>query len=843
MTIWMAFLAISLCGQSAILEPMDENLHRLEGKARINKLTTLAGNYLGKDVDRALFYAREAEQQAIQIKDREGLAKALELLGRIFIKKKDWENALAAFNQALRAGRQLKEEERQAEALLGMGRVYQQTGEQVQAEESARNALRLAGALREAPLTARALRLLGDIYWAQEFYGKAIESYSASAEAFQKAHKPLMAAAVARQLGDVYAGVGDPEGALTQYRAALRAYKDARNDAETARTCQKIIEIHLNKGEAGQAQKYNDLAWELVQSLSDSIGQAECLINYAWIDRLSGYPANARAKLHKSAALLRQLRPRREVARLYEEIAAAFVELGDYKNAYHYGMAASDTNTRYLKIEKSDALLAQAEKHKLEIATLRRQHRSDILQQQQAFNHSTGKYLYALMALAGLWALTLLWANHRRKSYNQLLRKQKEEITILQEALNHQKIELETKDISLDLLNKKLLTEITEREKIEKSSFDRDQFLATMSSEMRAPLNTITGLSHVLLEDNPREDQIEHLRSLQFSANDLVVFINDVLDFSKIEAGKLHLEDREFEPEKIVGDVKKRFLQRAIDNDLLFNFFYDPKIPRTLLGDDVRLVQILTNLLSNTFRHTREGHVKLSVGLHELKAREVLLKLTIHGTDGGVDRSTVAEMFHPGRAGESGYEGYDRQQFSLAITKRLVELHNGVIDVEVTPGDSTQFTVLLPFRLVHNKNQVQQPKNGNSLNGTQILVVEDNKINQLVVSKILRKLGVKVALAANGLEALDKVETTDFDLILMDIQMPEMDGYRTTAEIRRHPNEAKRNVPIIALTASAFLTEKEKAVLFGMNDHIGKPFSPDELIDKISNCLTTGIRN
>jgi CheY-like chemotaxis protein len=180
------------------------------------------------------------------------------------------------------------------------------------------------------------------------------------------------------------------------------------------------------------------------------------------------------------------------------------------------------------------------------------------------------------------------------------------------------------------------------------------------------------------------------------------------------------------------------------------------------------------------------------------------------------------------------------RQLSLAITKRLVELQHGRLEIENIFGEATRFTVLMPFKKAFSvqNNVIQLDLTDYSqLQGAKVLVVEDNKINQLVVAKILARNGMEVLTADNGFLALEMVESNNFDLILMDIQMPEMDGYRTTAEIRNHPSSIKQNVPIIALTSSAFLTEKEKAVLFGMNDHVGKPFSPEELLEKIISCL------
>ncbi|HFA51787.1 MAG TPA: response regulator [Bacteroidetes bacterium] len=492
------------------------------------------------------------------------------------------------------------------------------------------------------------------------------------------------------------------------------------------------------------------------------------------------------------------------------------------------------------KKKMQDMLLDVTSKYNLKFNAQEKHFQEEIAVVKREEKEKAEFFLYAAIGMLLLLLGSVVLAFQNKKRYKNLLAQKEKEVNELEDEIGYKSVELETKSISLDLLNKKLVHEISAKEALERSSFARDRFLATMSNEMRNPLNSITGLTHVLLQNDPKPGQVEQLRSLQFSANDLVVFINDILDFSKIEAGKLDLEDRPFSPKELVREVAKRFESKADEKELRFNFYFDKKIPKTLLGDNARFHQILTNLLTNTLKYTRDGYVKLDVSLYELKAREAMLKVIVEGSDGGVDRRTIEEMFRPQNTMQPDFEGYDNQQFSLAITKRLVELQNGKIDVEVEQGEGTSFVVLLPFRLAlqkREKKKMEEIISPSSLAGTRILIVEDNKINQLVVSKILKRLDAKTTLANNGIEALEIIENQDFDLILMDIQMPQMDGYRATAEIRKHPDENKRQVPIIALTASAFLTEREKAVLFGMNDHVGKPFSPDELVEKINNCL------
>ena len=401
---------------------------------------------------------------------------------------------------------------------------------------------------------------------------------------------------------------------------------------------------------------------------------------------------------------------------------------------------------------------------------------------------------------------------------------------------------MEEKNASLDTLNHKLVEEMAERESIEQSSFARDRFLATMSHEMRTPMNIIIGLTHLLLEESPKPDQIEHLRTLQFSANNLVVFINDVLDFSKIEAGKLTLESRAFSLVDTFEDTKQRFHLPAKDKDVALNYNYDDKLPKKVMGDPVRLNQIMTNLVCNAVKFTERGAVNIDVKLHDLTGKDMTVVVIVEDSGIGMTPEKMNDLFlqTPVKTGDI-MEGYSSSGLGLAITKRLVDLQNGKLEVQSEIGRGTTFTVYLPFKQASEtddqKVTKKTPPTFDHLENNKILLVEDNRINQLVVAKMLRKLGMEVVTADNGLEALDRFEESYFDLVLMDIQMPEMDGYRATAEIRKSTDPRKRDVPIIALTASAFLTEKEKAKLFGMNDHVGKPFGPEDLLEKISNCL------
>jgi len=515
----------------------------------------------------------------------------------------------------------------------------------------------------------------------------------------------------------------------------------------------------------------------------------------------------------------------------------------DYQNAYQNQIAFVKEKEELFSYEKSTALLELTTKYESEFAAEKQAAEIASLKQRDSYNQKFNYFLFALLGLGVLFMASLFKSYNRKKKDNAKLRSMNDEIKMQSEEISKQHDMLEEKNANLDVLNSKLVDEMAERESIEQSSFARDRFLATMAHEMRTPMNIITGLTHLLLEENPRPEQTEHLRTLQFSANNLVVFINDVLDYSKIEAGRITLEKRDFSIRKTFEEVMSRFRLPAEDKSIALNFTMDTKIPEMATGDPVRLNQILTNLIGNSISSTEKGAIEINAKMHEMSKKDMTIVLSIADTGAGMDQEQLEEMFtNFKRKASDMFEGYGSTGLELAITKRLVDLQNGKMEATSKVGVGTTFTLYLPFKIADDTpkevtNKKAEKKTFTHLAGNRVLLVEDNKINQLVVAKLLRKLDIDVVTADDGMEALEAIDKMYFDLCLMDIQMPKMDGYRATAEIRKNTDPRKRDMPIIALTASAFLTEKEKAKLFGMNDHVGKPFGQEDLLEKISDCL------
>jgi CheY-like chemotaxis protein len=275
--------------------------------------------------------------------------------------------------------------------------------------------------------------------------------------------------------------------------------------------------------------------------------------------------------------------------------------------------------------------------------------------------------------------------------------------------------------------------------------------------------------------------------------------------------------------------------------EVKYEFSIDSRIPDEVNGDPAKMNQILTYLLKNIKKDMSNGMITLNIYRNELIDNELTLKIDVHAVGDNINFDALDTAFNK-PTNRDNFDGMNEDEVEFMIARRLIELQNGSVHASQTT-DETIVTVFLPFRLVEEASNTELVEGivpiyyNNYLEGKRILVVEDNKVNQMLVVNMLKKKGVFVVAANDGIEGLEALNKADFDLILMDIQMPRMDGYHAVAEIRRMKNVNKSTLPIVALTASAYVTEKEKAQLFGMTDHIGKPFSPEEMIEKITRVL------
>jgi len=375
------------------------------------------------------------------------------------------------------------------------------------------------------------------------------------------------------------------------------------------------------------------------------------------------------------------------------------------------------------------------------------------------------------------------------------------------------------------------------KEKAIKASLVKAQFLSSMSHEIRTPMNAVNGLIHLLLEENPREDQKQHLNTLLFSANNLLNLINDILDFSKIEAGKVEIKKAPFSFDEIINSMRHGFGSQAREKGIELIIKRDHRVPNRLIGDALRLSQVLGNLVNNAIKFTDEGSVTVYVVPKLIEDEMISIYFAIKDTGIGIPPEKLQSIF------EDFVQVNDKALregtgLGLSITKELLDLQGSVIKVDSTYGKGSTFYFTIDFEIEVEENYanigtpVEQDLSG-SLHGMSILLVEDNKINQKVATNFLSKWGVETDIADNGQIAVNMIQQKTYDVVLMDLQMPVMNGIEATKAIRKLGDEYA-HVPILALTASAVLEIKDQVTLAGLNDFITKPFKPVTLYDKIS---------
>lgn len=363
----------------------------------------------------------------------------------------------------------------------------------------------------------------------------------------------------------------------------------------------------------------------------------------------------------------------------------------------------------------------------------------------------------------------------------------------------------------------------------------KEQFLANMSHEIRTPLNSIIGFSNLAHKTNLDGVQRDYISFIKSSSENLLYIINDILDFSKLEAGKLQISKAPFNLKDICHFIEMLFQVQLSTKKIHFSYQIEENIPLNLTGDDDRLKQILTNLVSNAIKFTGTGgNISLRLNLIKQEDETVFIQFAIKDTGIGIPEDKLKTIFERFEQADSATtRKYGGTGLGLSIVKQLVTLQNGTVDVHSTINAGSEFMVTIPYSINRMANSENNDKKDTPIvkqfnTAANILIAEDNKMNQMLLKFLFQNWGIKITLAADGKEAIDYLQKNEYDLILLDIQMPNVDGYGVAQWIR---NTQKSNVPIIAMTAHTMPTEIEKSKEAGMNDYLSKPLIEERVIE------------
>jgi signal transduction histidine kinase/DNA-binding response OmpR family regulator len=405
------------------------------------------------------------------------------------------------------------------------------------------------------------------------------------------------------------------------------------------------------------------------------------------------------------------------------------------------------------------------------------------------------------------------------------------------------------------LIIKRLLDQLSliyklaqEKERADTSANVKEQFLANMSHEIRTPINAVVGFAGLLQKTTLDEKQKQFVGLIQNSGENLLSVVNDILDISKIEAGMMRITKHPFSVNEVCTSLEMMFSHKVTEKKLGFVLDYDKNIPENILGDSERLNQVLINLLNNAIKFTEHGFIKLSARLINKTEKDIKIEFVVKDSGIGISKEkqeTVFERFE--QADNNTARQYGGTGLGLAIVEKIIDMQGGEIKVDSVLGVGTTFTATLIYDLISdteivsasNNNLVEKNAIQKEFGAYHILVAEDNKTNQTLLKFMLQQWNLKYDLAENGQQVLDKIKEKQYDLILMDIQMPILDGYEAAKRVRK---DFLINTPIIAMTAHVLPTEKQKCIDAGMNDYISKPLDENIFLQMLEKYLNTAYK-
>ncbi|MBE7640420.1 MULTISPECIES: tetratricopeptide repeat-containing hybrid sensor histidine kinase/response regulator [Salegentibacter] len=684
-------------------------------------------------------------------------------------------------------------------------------------------------------------------------FDRAIEQLNSSLELSKSIDDKRFIALSSSILAKLYYIRHEYDKAITELNRAISIQREVGDEKGLAYSYVNFAKIFMAKHNKTRANRYLNLAEELylkldnqeylgivslnraiiIQKSEKQINEALKLLEKAKIQlsesenmyelsRLYYYTGRAHIALknyelaeencNKALAIAKANNFGGMIMSIYKQLSIIYEETGNYKTSLDYLQKSYARNDSIIAMNKE--VLAEQANAKYGIDALQSSLNELSLQNAEQesklkVNKLTTILSVALITILSLLTLSLYKNNNLRARANELLQKKNTELT-------------------------------KAKENAEKASLAKAQFLSTITHELRTPLYAVTGLTHLLLEESPTENQKEHLNSLKFSGEYLLSLINNILDLNKLEANKVEVMEASFDLKKRISDVLVALQNSADQKNTKIHLNYDNSIPEEIKGDPLKISQILINLIGNSIKFTEDGDIWINVSKNSHEGNIILLDFEIKDNGEGISKEKQKAIFENFTQGSTQINRkFGGTGLGLSIVKNLLSLLGSEIELESDLGKGSTFTFQLKFEakeIENNTNKTSQDAEApveDRLEGKNILIVEDNKINQMITRKILEKHQVICEVADNGTIAVEKTKENEYDLILMDIHMPGISGIEATKEIRKFNTE----IPIIALTAVTLDDNLDEFYLNGFSDIIPKPYKTEEFFLKINKQL------
>jgi signal transduction histidine kinase/CheY-like chemotaxis protein len=780
---------------------------------RIDILYHLSAIYCGNDTIMAMNYANQCRTLSERTGYKKGIGKYYNLMGGINWYKSNYMKALEYYKIFLSISEELNDNIGMNLAYGNIASVYITVGNYPEGLKNNIAALKIREKIRDKSGIARSYLAIGIIYLKQHNYNTALKNLFASLKICTEIRNMEGIAYAHDNIGDTYKMQCNYPKAIENYRAALKIYEETAEKTGIGNVYNGLGDIEFLQNNLRDALKYHLISLKMREEIGDKEGIAGSFTDIGDIYYKQRKYHDAYEYLERALSISREIGSQEHIKSSYRVLAAMDSAQGNFKQAFEHFKLFIIFRDSLINNENTNKITQQQMQYefdKKESLAKAEQDKKDAVALQEL---ETQKFVRNGFMVG--FMVVLLFAGLFFKQRNKI----KKGNAALQVA----------------------------KERAEQSEQFKQQFLANMSHEIRTPMNAVMGMTSLVLDTPLAEKQKFYLEGIKKSSDTLLHIINDILDLSKIEAGKMELEKIDFSLGDTLKQVKQTLNHRAEEKGLALLVNIDPEISDVVIGDPVRLNQVLINLAGNAIKFTEKGSVSIEVAKGDA---ESALQFSIIDTGIGIPQEKLQTVFEEfSQVSASDTRKYGGTGLGLSISRQLVELMGGKISISSIEGSGTTFSFIVncekgSSERLEQRLASEEQVDGHILDGLSILVVDDNEYNRIVAKDTLEsKSKATVVAVGSASEAIDLLKSMNFDVVLMDVQMPVMNGFEATRQIRNPKSEVRNHdVPIIALTASVLRTDLDKCTAAGMNSYISKPFKASQLIIGIAQVLNIALR-